>query len=104
MACKYCEHESMAYSHHKDKSGRDLYQRVAEEIPYDDGDIGDAEPMISWCIEPSVIDWADHLPRLCIAAYDRDGDECELSIPIRHCPMCGRRLPTSLETRTEGGK
>lgn len=77
----WMQHESLAYNHYKDRFGRDVYQRVTEEIPYDDGDVDDAE----------------HLPCLCVTAYDSDGDECELSIPIRHCPMCGRRLPTSFE-------
>lgn len=92
MSCKYCKHESIAYNHVKDEEGRDLYIRVAEPMPYDDCSIRDAEPMISWP-DASIIDWADHLPRLCVGAYDTDGGEECISIPIRFCPMCGRKLP-----------
>ena len=97
MACEYCKHESLSYTHHKDELNRDIYTRIAEPMPYDDCDIDDPEPMISWCVEPHVIDWADHLPRLCVTAYDSDGDEDCVCIPIKFCPMCGRKLPTSLE-------
>lgn len=97
MACEYCRHESRAYSHHKDKLNRDVYKRVAELIPYDDCNMDDAGPMISWCVGKDVIDWADHLPRLCVMTYDLDGDDVEVAIPIRYCPMCGRKLPTCLE-------
>ena len=97
MACKYCRHESMSYIHYKDGMNRDVHEAVAEEIPYDDGSIEAAEPMISWCVGKDVLDWADHLPRLAVTAYDADGYESEVSIPIRYCPMCGRKLPTCLE-------
>ena len=96
-ACKYCKHESMAYSHHKDELNSDVYTKVAETIPYDDCGFDDAEPMISWCVGPSILDWTDHLPRLCVTACDTDGDELCISIPIRNCPMCGRKLPTCSE-------
>lgn len=100
MSCKYCKHESIAYKHVKDEENRDLYIRVAEPMPYDDCDIRDAEPMISWP-DADIIDWADHMPRLCVGAYDTDGGEECISIPIRFCPMCGRKLPTGLEV-TDG--
>lgn len=93
MSCKYCEHESMAYHHWKDEQGRDHYDKVAVTIPFDEESGEDAEPVISWWVEPNVIDWADHLPRLCVSAYDADGGELCVSIPIRFCPMCGRELP-----------
>ena len=92
MSCKYCEHESMAYRHWKDERG-DHYDRVAEVIPFDEESGEDAEPVISWWVGQDVLDWADHLPRLCVSAYDADGDETCISVPIRFCPMCGRELP-----------
>ena len=100
MSCKYCKHESIAYKHVKDVGGYDLYVRVAEPMPYDDCNIKDAEPMISWPLA-GIIDWADHMPRLCVGAYDMDGGEECISIPIRFCPICGRELPTGLEV-TDG--
>lgn len=98
MSCEYCKHESTAYSHRKDELNRDVYTKVAATIPYDESPI-DAEPMISWWMPEDAIDWADHLPRLCVTTYDQDGDEECISIPIRHCPMCGRKLPTCKELR-----
>jgi hypothetical protein len=93
MSCKYCEHESLAYVHRKDEQGRDWYDKVAETIPFDDDSPADAEPMISWWVTPDVLDWANNLPRLCVSAYDSDGEETCISVPIRFCPMCGRELP-----------
>ena len=93
MSCEYCKHETIAYRHWMDADGCDNYDRVAEVIPYDDCDIDDADPVISWWLDPRSVDWAGHLPRLCISAYDADGDEECISIPIRYCPMCGRKLP-----------
>lgn len=93
MSCKYCKHESMAYHYWKDEQGCGHCEKVAEAIPFDDGSYDDAEPMISWWIEPEVIDWADHLPRFCVNAYNADGEDVCISVPIRFCPMCGRELP-----------
>lgn len=95
-ACEFCKHESLAYHHSKDKEGCDIETRVAVPMPYDDCGVDDATPMLSWP-EPGVLDWADHKPRLCISAYDSDGmDEC-IAIPVNFCPMCGRKLPASTE-------
>ena len=101
MSCKYCEHESMSYVHHKDEQGRDVYTRIAEPFEYDElGSDMDVDPVLSWWHEPDVIDWADHLPRLCITAYDQDGNEECISIPVRHCPACGRKLPKTTEANS----
>lgn len=99
MSCEYCCHEGVAYEHHKDEQGRDVYARVATPLMYDDGaGAEDAEPMISWAPEDAIaIDYADHAPRLCVTAYNQDGDEICIAIPIIHCPICGRRLPTCKE-------
>jgi len=92
MACEYCKHESLAYNHVKDEDGKDLYIRVATPMPYDECLIGHAEPMLSWP-NPDVLDWADGLPRLCVTAYDHDGEEEVVAVPVRFCPQCGRELP-----------
>ena len=97
MSCEYCKHESLAYKETRDERGN-LRIEVAKQIPYDDCDIHDAWPAISWP-EPDIIDWADHLPRLCITAHDQDGEEDCISIPIRFCPMCGRKLPSGTEVK-----
>lgn len=97
MSCEYCRHRSIAYTHHKDDKGRDVYTKVAETIPYDEEPNVDAEPMISWWMEPETIDWAEHRPRLCVGAYDSDGEEVCISIPINYCPMCGEKLPSVSE-------
>jgi len=93
MSCKYCKHESTAYRHWVDVFGRDHYEKVAETIPFDDESGDDCEPVLSWSVDPNVIDWADYLPRFCVTAYDTDGNEICISVPIRFCPMCGRELP-----------
>ena len=92
MSCEYCRHESIAYRHWKDGQNRDHYYKVAETIPYDECQV-DADPVLSWWVEPHVIDWAGHRARLCLTAYDTEGYEIEISIPVKYCPMCGRELP-----------
>ena len=84
MSCKYCRHESKAYQVFIDEGRRVHYDRVAEVIPYDNCGLSNARPVISWYVGPDEVDWADHLPRLCVNTY---------SIPIRYCPFCGRELP-----------
>jgi hypothetical protein len=91
MSCEYCKHESLAYNHVKDEDGNDLYIRVAKPMPYDDCNIDDPEPVLSWP-KPEIIDWADHKPRLCVSVYDQDGDEVCVAIPVNFCPQCGRLL------------
>lgn len=92
MSCEYCEHRSIAYRHYRDDNGRDKYERVAEPIPYDDDMQFDPEPMLSWP-EPGEVEWADRKPRLCVGAYDMDGEEVCISIKVNYCPMCDEKLP-----------
>ena len=92
--CAYCRHESQAYVCGEDGA----YRRVAEELLHDDCCCVDAEPVISWSERNARTgDYADHAPRLIISAYDSDGDECNIAIPIDYCPKCGRRLPKTTE-------
>lgn len=85
MSCKYCEHETVAYRTWRDPQGRMQSEKLAESMPFEVDYGFDPEPTISW----------DGRPWLCVTAYDVDGCEACISIPIRFCPMCGRELPKS---------
>lgn len=91
MSCEYCEHESGAYSYHKNELNHDIYGRVAKVLPCD---YEDAEPMISWVEHCNLLSGKhDVIPYICVDAYDMYGEEICISLPINFCPVCGRELP-----------
>lgn len=72
--CKYCEKEDYV-----NDNGRRFGQSFEKEIPYE------ADVCISWLVENGKgISYEIYM--------NDDSCGCDVSVPIKFCPMCGRKL------------